>query len=81
MCHCLFHPTFSYSCPLYSIRPGDPLAMLLFILLIEHLLHLLQRDLAGLHVGRAKGGSLGYVDDVAAVGSNTDDLPASSRGR
>jgi hypothetical protein len=61
---------------LFSIRQGDPLAMLLFILQIEPLLHWLQRDLAGLHVGRAKVAGLGYVDDVAAVGSNPEDIPA-----
>jgi hypothetical protein len=61
---------------LFSIRQGDPLAMLLFILQIEPLLRRLQRDLAGLHVGRAKVAGLGYVDDVAAVGSNPDDIPA-----
>jgi Reverse transcriptase (RNA-dependent DNA polymerase) len=62
---------------LFSIRQGDPLAMLLFILMIEPLLRRLQRDLAGLHVGRAKVAGLGYVDDVATVNSNPDeDLPA-----
>jgi hypothetical protein len=41
--------------------------MLLFILQIEPLLLRLQRDLAGLHVGRDKVAVL----DIAAVDSNT----------
>jgi hypothetical protein len=61
---------------LFSIRQGDPLAMLLFILQTELLLRWLQSDLAGLHVGQAKVAGLGYMDDVAAVGSNPDDIPA-----
>jgi hypothetical protein len=60
---------------LFSIRQADPLAMLLFLLQIEPLLRRLQRDLVGLHVGRAKIAGHGYVDDVAAVGTNIADLP------
>jgi hypothetical protein len=61
---------------LFSISQGDPLAMLLFILQIEPLLRRLQRDLASLHLAWAKVAGLGYVDDVAAVGSNPGDLTA-----
>jgi Reverse transcriptase (RNA-dependent DNA polymerase) len=59
---------------LFSIRQGDPLAMLLFILQIEPLLQRLQRDLTGLSVGLAREASLGYVDDVAALGQDEGDL-------
>jgi Reverse transcriptase (RNA-dependent DNA polymerase) len=60
---------------LFTIRQGDPLAMLLFLLQIEPLLRRLHHSLAGLHIGQTKVSGLSYVDDVAAVGTNTDDLP------
>jgi hypothetical protein len=59
---------------LFSIRQGDPLAMLLFIIQIEPLLRRLQQDLTGLNVGLAHEASLGYVDDVAALGTDEADL-------
>jgi hypothetical protein len=49
--------------------------MLFFLLQISPLLHHLQLSLAGLHIGRAKVSGLCYVDDVAAVGTDTADLP------
>jgi hypothetical protein len=60
---------------LFSIRQGDPLAMLLFLFHIEPLLHRLQRDLAGLNIGLAHEAGLGYVDDVAVLSSDINDLP------
>jgi hypothetical protein len=58
----------------FSIRQGDPLAMLLFIIQIHPLLHLLHRRLAGLQVGAVREAALGYVDDVAALSSSLEDL-------
>jgi hypothetical protein len=59
---------------LFSIRQGDPLAMLLFLFYIEPLLRRLQSDLTGLRVGTAREASLGYVDDVAVLGRDVNDL-------
>jgi hypothetical protein len=59
---------------LFSIRQGDPLAMLLFLFHIEPLLRRLQSDLTCLRVGSAREASLSYVDDVAVLGSDVDDL-------
>jgi hypothetical protein len=59
---------------LFSIRQGDPLAMLLFLFHIEPLLRHLQSDLTGLRVGSAREASLGYVDDMGVLGSDVEDL-------
>jgi hypothetical protein len=59
---------------LFSIRQGDPLAMLLFIIQIEPLLRRLQQDLTGLNVGLAHEASLSYVNDVAALGTDEADF-------
>jgi hypothetical protein len=58
----------------FSLRQGDPLAMILFIIQIEPLLALLQQRLVGLNVGRIREASLGYVDDVATLGHQEADL-------
>jgi len=60
---------------LFSIRQGDPLAMILYIIQLEPLLHFLQKALRGLRVGTIREASLGYVDDVAALGDDVEDLP------
>jgi hypothetical protein len=39
----------------------------------------LERDLCGLHVGIVRERSLGYVDDVSALGSDVKDLPILDR--
>jgi exonuclease III len=70
MCHKLSLPLQI----LFSIRQGDPLAMLLFLFHIEPLLHRLQRDLTGLRVGLAQEAGLGYVDDVAVLSCDEQDL-------
>jgi hypothetical protein len=44
--------------------------MLLFIIKSEPLLRRLQRDLTGLNVSLTHKASLGYVDDVAALGTD-----------
>jgi hypothetical protein len=64
---------------LFSVRQGDPLAMLLFLFYIEPLLRRLQSELTGLSVGQAHEASLGYVDDVAVLSTDEDDLPKMDR--
>jgi len=59
---------------LFSIRQGDPLAMILFVIHLEPYLVRLERLLAGLHVGRVRLGAQGYVDDVSALGTDPRDL-------
>lgn len=58
----------------FSFRQGDPLALILFNIQIEPLLHRLQLLLHGLRFGGIREASLGYVDDVAALGSKESDL-------
>jgi hypothetical protein len=57
----------------FSLRQGDPLAMLLFVIHIQPLLVRLQRVMAGLSIGVIRETALGYVDDVAALSSTLDD--------
>ncbi len=59
---------------LFSIRQGDPLASLLFVISIEPFLVKLEASLHGLHVGGVREASLGYMDDVAVLGSSLEDI-------
>jgi hypothetical protein len=60
---------------LYSVRQGDPLAMLLFLFYVYNKpLRILQRDLVGLYVGLAHEANLRYVDDVAVLSTDEADL-------
>jgi exonuclease III len=59
---------------LFSIRQGDPVAMILYVLQIEPLLFKLSRVLHGLRVGPVLETALGYVDDVATLGDKDQDL-------
>ena len=59
---------------LFSIRQGDPLAMLLFVIQLEPLLHYLQGHLAGLRMAGLREASLGYVDDVAVLSDSDSDF-------
>jgi len=59
----------------FSIRQGDPLAMVLFVIQIEPLLVVLQRRLTGLQIGNFREASFGYVDDVAVLSEDEADLP------
>jgi hypothetical protein len=58
----------------FSLRQGDPLAMLLYIIQLQPLLFILQRVLAGLSIGVVRETALGYVDDVAALSTSLADL-------
>jgi hypothetical protein len=59
----------------FSIRQGDPLALLLFIIQQEPYLWRLEHQLPGLMVGDTEVKSAGYVDDVDALGDDDNDLP------
>jgi hypothetical protein len=56
---------------LFSIREGDPLAALLFIIYLEPFLVWLEADLSGLRVANSREASFGCMSDVQALG---DDL-------
>ena len=58
----------------FSVRQGDPLAALLFIIQIEPFLRVLCRLLPGLTVGEVKEMVEAYMDDVDAVGEKLADL-------
>jgi Reverse transcriptase (RNA-dependent DNA polymerase) len=58
----------------FSLRQGDPLAMLLYIIQLQPLLFILQRVLAGFNIGMVRESALGYVDDVAALSTSLADL-------
>ena len=61
----------------FSIRQGDPLAMLLYIIYIEPLLNMLERKLTGLQLRRridAMGGLEAYCDDINIVTNNLNDF-------
>ena len=50
---------------LFSVRQGDPIAMLLYVIFLEPLLLQLQRRLRGVKIGRSiKMADVDYVDDV-----------------
>jgi hypothetical protein len=58
----------------FSVRQGDPLAILLFIINMEPYLFTLAHRLAGLLVGLVREVVEGYVDDVTPVGENDSDI-------
>ncbi len=59
---------------LFSIRQGDPLAALLFILYIEPFLVRLEAALTGLRVANIREASFGYMDDVEVLGDKLSDI-------
>jgi hypothetical protein len=58
----------------FSVRQGDPLAILLFIINMEPYLFTLAHRLAGLLVGLVREVVEGYVEDVKPVGENDSDI-------
>ena len=58
----------------FSVRQGDPLAMLLFIIQLEPFLWILHRVLPGLDVGGIVELVLAYVDDVDVLGDDDEDI-------
>jgi len=59
---------------LFSVRQGDPLAMLLFLIQIEPLLATLLHQLPAISVGVAMESTLAYVDDIDIIGQSDEDL-------
>ena len=59
---------------LFSIRQGDPLSMLLYIIYIEPLLMMIKRMTKGLAVSSVKQQDEDYCDDINFVGENIADL-------
>ena len=59
---------------IFSIRQGDPVSSLLFVISIEPLLLRLEASLRGLYVGMVREASLGYMDDVATLGTDVEDI-------
>ena len=55
----------------FSIRQGDPLAMILYIIYVEPLLHALERSLVGLRLSFVRQTLEAYCDDINLL---TDDL-------
>ena len=59
---------------MFSIRQGDPLSMILYILYIEPLLNYLGRQIAGIDVAGIAQKGESYCDDVNVLTSEVDDL-------
>ena len=59
---------------LFSIRQGDPLSMLLYIIYIEPLLMMIKRMTKGLSVSFVQQRDEDYCDDINFVGENVSDL-------
>ena len=59
---------------LFSIRQGDPLSMLLYIIYIEPLLMMMRRMTRGLTVSLVQQKDEDYCDDVNFVGERITDL-------
>ena len=59
----------------FSIRQGDPLAMLLYIIYVEPLLLLLEKSISGLHIRDGLYQKLeAYCDDIQIMSNDEDDL-------
>ena len=59
---------------LFSIRQGDPLAALLFIIYLEPFLVKLEASLRGLQLAHIREAAFGYMDDVEVLGSHLSDI-------
>ena len=59
----------------FSLRQGDPFALLLFIIQEEQFLCRLQSLLHGLHFAGLREASRAYMDDVSSLSSKLSDLP------
>ena len=58
----------------FSIRQGDPLAMILYIIYIEPLLLVLERDMVGLKVHNMEQKLEAYCDDINLTTNDLSDL-------
>ena len=70
----LLHGVSPFILILFSIRQGDPLAALLFIIYIEPYLVRLEAALHGLQMANIREASFGYMDDVNILGSHISDI-------
>ena len=59
---------------LFSIRQGDPIAMLLYIVYIEPLLLMIRRECLGIKISFFKQVDVDYCDDVDFVSENESDI-------
>ena len=59
---------------LFSIRQGDPLSSLLFVIYVEPFLRRLERELTGLQMLGGREVGFGYMDDVEVLSGDLDDL-------
>ena len=59
---------------LFSIRQGDPLSMLLYIIYIEPLLMMMRRRTVGLSVSFIQQRDDDYCDDINFIGERVSDL-------
>jgi hypothetical protein len=59
---------------IFSLHQGNPFAGILFTIHIEPFLVRLEALLRGLFVGAVREASLGYMDDIAAMGDTDADL-------
>ena len=58
----------------FSIRQGDPLSMLLFIIYVEPLLMYLERKVGGIRVGSIIQTDESYCDDINVMVNNIEDF-------
>jgi hypothetical protein len=58
----------------FSIRQGDPLSSILFIIYIEPFLKQLERELVGLFMAGGREVGFGYIDDVEIISGDIRDL-------
>ena len=58
----------------FSIRQGDPIAMILYILYIEPLLVFIEKRITGLRIQNIEQKVEAYCDDVNIMTTNVDDL-------
>ena len=70
----LLHNISPFILILFSIRQGDPLAALLFVIYLEPFLVRLEANLQGLQVAHFREASFGYMDDVTVLGSHLSDI-------
>ena len=70
----LLHNISPFILILFSIRQGDPLAALLFVIYLEPFLVRLEASLRGLQVAHFREASFGYMDDVTVLGSHLSDI-------
>ena len=59
---------------MFSVRQGDPIALILYLIFVEPLLLRLRKRMPGVKVGGVSSGIEGYVDDVSLWVSSEEEL-------